>query len=124
MTTPDHAASREEFHAASLPGSWQLSPIPGLRVRELWSREGGISIALLSFDQGAGISRRHRHASNQFMYSLSGRYSYTSSGLELKPGDFYWNPMGNHHGPTEALEASVLLEIYDGPHYFDEPGES
>jgi 2,4'-dihydroxyacetophenone dioxygenase len=123
MTTPD-GASREEFRAASLPGDWQPSAFPGLRVRELWSREGGISIALLSFDAGAGIPRRHRHASNQFMYSLSGRYSYTSSGLELKPGDFYCNPMGNHHGPTEALEASVLLEIYDGPHYFDEPDES
>jgi 2,4'-dihydroxyacetophenone dioxygenase len=120
MTTPDDAASREEFHPASLPGEWQPhEQIPGLRVRELWSRDGGISIALLSFDQGAGIPRRHRHASNQFMYSLGGRYSYTSSGLELKPGDFYWNPLGNHHGPTEAIEASVLLEIYDGPHYYE-----
>lgn len=58
------------------------------------------------------------------MYSLSGRYAYTSSGLELRPGDFYWNPMGNHHGPTEALEDSVLLEIYDGKHYFEEPDGS
>jgi hypothetical protein len=97
MTSPDDA-SREEFLAATLPGSWEPYGFPGLRVRDLWSREGGIS--------------------------LSGRYAYTSSGLELRPGDFYWNPMGNHHGPTEALEDSVLLEIYDGKHYFEEPDGS
>ena len=74
-TTP-----RARNSSRPVPGDWQLSAFPGLRVRELWSREGGISIALLSFEQGAGIPRRHRHASNQFMYSLSGRYSYTSSG--------------------------------------------
>jgi 2,4'-dihydroxyacetophenone dioxygenase len=105
MTSPDDA-SREEFLPATLPGSWEPYAFPGLRVRELWSREGGISIALLSFEKGAG------------------RYAYTSSGLELRPGDFYWNPMGNHHGPTEALEDSVLLEIYDGKHYFEEPDGS
>lgn len=111
----------EEFLAGTGPDTWgPVESIPGLKMRELWLREGGISIALLNFEAGAGISRRHRHASNQFMYCLSGRYSYTSSGLELTPGDFYWNPMGNEHGPTEAIEPSVLLEIYDGPHYFDE----
>ena len=98
MTSPDDA-SREEFLAATLPGSWEPYGFPGLRVRDLWSREGGISIALLSFEKGAGIPRRHRHASNQFMYSLSGRYAYTSSGLELRPGDFYWNPMATITGP-------------------------
>jgi 2,4'-dihydroxyacetophenone dioxygenase len=119
MTASDDAASREELHRATPPGDWADSPIPGLKVRELWSRPGGISVALLSFEQGAGIPRRHRHASNQFMYSLGGRYRYASSGLELSPGDFYWNPEANYHGPTEALEASVLLEIYDGQHYFE-----
>ena len=54
------------------------------------------------------------------MYCLSGRYNYVSSDLELTPGDFYWNPLGNEHGPTTAVEPSILLEIYDGPHYFDE----
>lgn len=122
MTSPDNDASHEEFIPAQLPGEWAPSTIPGLRMRELWSREGGISIALLQFEKGAGIPRRHRHASNQFMYSLSGRYGYTTSGIELSPGDFYWNPMGHPHGPTEALETATLLEIYDGKHYFEDPG--
>lgn len=111
-----------ELHlTADAPESWPVVPhIEGLRMKELWSREGGISIALLNFEAGAGITRRHRHASNQFMYCLSGRYNYVSSDLELTPGDFYWNPLGNEHGPTTAVEPSILLEIYDGPHYFDE----
>lgn len=118
---PDYETEGGEVHLPSTePGTWAPAEnIPGLRVRELFTREGGISVALLNFEAGAGITKRHRHASNQFMYSLGGRYSYTSSGLELRPGDFYWNPLGNEHGPTEALESSLLLEIYDGPHYFD-----
>ena len=35
----------------------------------------------------------------------------------LTPGCFYCNPKGNVHGPTIAREESILVEIYDGPHY-------
>jgi mannose-6-phosphate isomerase-like protein (cupin superfamily) len=99
--------------------SWTQTANPGLKMRELWQREGGLSIALLHFSAGASMATRHRHASNQFMYCLSGRYAYPSSDIVLAPGDFYWNPKGNHHGPTEALEPTTLIEIYDGPHYVD-----
>jgi 2,4'-dihydroxyacetophenone dioxygenase len=111
---------KELFLEATGKETWPATKMPGLAVRELWVREGGISISLLRFDKGAGLNRRHRHASNQFMYCLSGQYSYPDSDIVLSPGDFYWNPKGNFHGPAKALEDAVLLEIYDGPHYVDE----
>lgn len=35
----------------------------------------------------------------------------------LTPGCFYCNPKGNVHGPTIAHEETILVEMYDGPHY-------
>lgn len=115
------AGTGERHVPATARGDWEAAPgIPGLRVRELWQGESGSSIALLKFDKGRGITIRHRHASNQFMYCVSGEYRYLEGGPTLAPGDFYMNPKGNLHGPTEALQDSVLLEIYDGPHYFED----
>ena len=34
---------------------------------------------------------------------------------------FYMNPKDHPHGPTIAHEKSVLIEIYDGPHYYEKP---
>ena len=39
----------------------------------------------------------------------------------LTPGCFYCNPKGNVHGPTLAHEETILLEMYDGPHYPQAP---
>jgi 2,4'-dihydroxyacetophenone dioxygenase len=104
-------------------GAWREKSLPGLSEMRLWSNpETGASIALVRFAKGAGIPEPHRHASNQFMFCLSGLYEYTASGIRLAPGDFYWNPRGHVHGPTRALEEAVLLEIYDGPHYPETPG--
>jgi 2,4'-dihydroxyacetophenone dioxygenase len=41
--------------------------------------------------------------------------------VTLTPGAFYWNPRGSLHGPTLAEEETVLLEVYDGPHYPTQP---
>jgi hypothetical protein len=51
------------------------------------------------------------------MYCLSGKYEYTKTGVTLLPGSFYCNPKGNVHGPTLAHEETVVVEVYDGPHY-------
>lgn len=97
---------------------WVEKSLEGLSHRMLWRNdETGASIALVKFEQGAGIPSRHAHASNQFMYCLKGRYTYVPTGITLTPGSFYWNPKGSQHGPTRAEEESILLEIYDGPHY-------
>jgi 2,4'-dihydroxyacetophenone dioxygenase len=102
---------------------WREKSLAGLSEKVLWRDEDtGASIALIRFEQGVGIPDEHVHASNQFMYCLSGTYEYTATGLVLTAGSFYWNPKGHPHGPTLAREESVLLEIYDGPHYPQRPG--
>lgn len=102
--------------------AWQAKSLAGLSHKMLWrNEETEASIALVRFEQGSGIPSPHVHASNQFMFCLSGRYVYTLTGTTLTPGSFYFNPKGSTHGPTLAEEESVLLEIYDGPHYPERP---
>lgn len=101
---------------------WVDKTLAGLSHKMLWRDDDtGASIALVRFAAGAGIPQRHAHASNQFMFCFSGRYTYLPTGLTLTTGAFYWNPKGSLHGPTLAEEDSVLLEIYDGPHYPTQP---
>ncbi|PSM16407.1 cupin domain-containing protein [Nitratireductor sp. StC3] len=101
---------------------WLDFPDYGLRQYFLWKNpDTGASIAILEFEKGGHIPVKHIHASNQFMYCLEGDYEYTDVGLRLKPGSFYMNPKDNPHGPTLAHEKSVLIEIYDGPHYYEKP---
>lgn len=102
--------------------NWINYPECGLRQYFLYSNPAtGASIALLEFDAGGTIPTKHTHASNQFMYCLEGDYEYTDSGLRLGPGSFYMNPKDHPHGPTLAHSPSVLVEIYDGPHYYEMP---
>ena len=104
------------------PSQWIDFPDYGFRQYFLWKNaETGASIAILEYEKGGRIPVKHTHASNQFMYCLEGDYEYTDVGLRLKPGSFYMNPKGNAHGPTLAHERSVLIEIYDGPHYDEKP---
>lgn len=100
-----------------------LEKTGGVRVNTLYeNEETGASIALLHFPKGTGIPIRHKHASNQFMYMLKGRYEYLEpQSLVLEEGAFYMNPKGAYHGPTRALEESWMVEIYDGPHYDEIP---
>ena len=101
---------------------WVDKTLTGLSHKMLWRDDAtGASIALVRFEKGSGIPSRHSHASNQFMFCVSGRYTYVPTGLTLKPGSFYWNPKGSLHGPTHAEEDTVLLEVYDGPHYPTQP---
>jgi 2,4'-dihydroxyacetophenone dioxygenase len=101
---------------------WRAKSLAGVHEKMLWRDEDtGASIALIRIERGAGIPEPHLHASNQFMFCLSGRYEYTATGRVLTAGSFYWNPKGNVHGPTIAHEETVFLEIYDGPHYPERP---
>ena len=122
-TIPDMSVDiTREFRIETDEIGWKPTSVEGLSEKHLWESPSGASICLLRFEKGAGIGWRHRHASNQFMFCLSGIYQYTEGDITLRPGDFYMNPVGSEHGPTEALEDAVLIEIYDGPHYL--PGES
>lgn len=117
--------AEELLIAAPDPAKWTtLEFAGGLRVNTLWEDpETGASIAMLDVPEGAGIPERHAHASNQFMYCLEGEYAYLepAPGLVLTAGAFYMNPKGRPHGPTRAHRRSLLIEIYDGPHYFAKP---
>ena len=104
------------------PADWQTFEKFDLKQYVLWQNsDTGASITLLDFPKGTGIPTKHSHASNQFMYCLEGKYEYTDSKLVLGPGSFYSNPKDHPHGPTIAHERSVLIEVYDGPHYYDMP---
>ena len=104
------------------PGGWIDYPEYGFRQYFLWKNpETKASIAILEFRRGGKVPVKHSHASNQFMFCLSGDYEYADSGLRLRAGAFYMNPKDHPHGPTLAHEDSVLIEIYDGPHYYDKP---
>ncbi len=102
--------------------NWLDFPDYGFRQYFLWKHPtSGASIALLDFAEGGGVPVRHSHASNQFMYCIAGEYEYSGSNMTLRPGSFYMNPKDSPHGPTIARQRSMLLEIYDGPHYYEKP---
>ena len=122
MTMPAGAPSLEEILIQTDTVPWRGKSLKGVSEKMLWrNEETGASIALIKFDKGAGIPAPHYHASNQFMICLSGRYEYTRTGIVLTAGSFYCNPKGNVHGPAIAHEETVVLEIYDGPHYPEKP---
>jgi quercetin dioxygenase-like cupin family protein len=120
---PDLDTLEKLIHRADLKSEdWIDYPEYGFRQYFLWKNPAtGASIALLEYQKGGRIPVRHTHASNQFMFCLEGDYEYTDVGLRLKPGSFYMNPKDHPHGPTLAHEKSVLIEIYDGPHYYEKP---
>ena len=104
------------------PDQWIDFPEFGFRQYFLWKNpHTGASIAVLKYEKGGRIPIKHVHASNQFMYCLEGDYEYTDSKIRLRAGAFYMNPKDHPHGPSIAHEPSVLLEIYDGPHYYEKP---
>ena len=118
---PQFPGTRELLIDKLDPKGWRNIPA-GFRIYRLWEHpKTHASISLFEIPKGVGVPTRHVHASNQFMYCLKGEYEYVSTGLVLKPGAFYMNPQGHPHGPTIARKDSLLIEMYDGPHYFEVP---
>ena len=119
---PEGAPKLEEILVDTAKMPWREKSLKGISEKMLWrNEETGASIAMIRFATGAGIPQPHYHASNQFMICLSGRYEYTSTGVVLTAGSFYCNPKGNVHGPAVAHEDTVVIEVYDGPHYPEKP---
>lgn len=115
---PAGAPDLQEILIQSENVPWRQKSLKGVHEKMLWrNEETGASIALIKFDKGSGIPAPHYHASNQFMFCLAGKYEYTSTGVTLKAGCFYCNPKGHVHGPAIAREETVIIEVYDGPHY-------
>ena len=102
--------------------NWLDFPDYGFKQYFLWkNEETSATVALLDFEEGGGVPMKHTHASNQFMYCLDGEYAYTDPDLVLTKGSFYMNPKDHPHGPTVARKRSLLIELYDGPHYYEKP---
>ncbi|MGH6716831.1 MAG: cupin domain-containing protein [Bradyrhizobium sp.] len=119
---PSDAPGMEELLIQSETMPWREKSLKGIHEKMLWRDDAtGASIALIRFDQGAGIPKPHFHASNQFMFCLKGCYEYTATGKVLTAGSFYCNPKGRVHGPALAHEETIVVEIYDGPHYPEKP---
>jgi 2,4'-dihydroxyacetophenone dioxygenase len=119
---PDDAPKLEEILLQTDTIPWREKSLKGVSEKMLWrNEETGATIALIRFAKGAGIPEPHLHSSNQFMFCLQGRYEYTGTGVVLTPGTFYCNPKGNVHGPAVAHEDTIVVEIYDGPHYPQKP---
>lgn len=119
---PERAPDLTEILIQSRDLPWRQKSLAGVAEKMLWRDETTeATIALIRFEKGAGIPAPHSHASNQFMFCLSGRYEYVKTGVVLTAGCFYCNPKGNVHGPTLAHEETVVVEIYDGPHYPQKP---
>ena len=122
MTMPQGAPSLDEILIQSDAIPWREKSLKGLSEKMLWRDDAtGASIALIRFAKGSGIPAPHYHASNQFMYCLKGRYEYLPTKTVLTAGSFYCNPKGNVHGPAIAHEETIVLEVYDGPHYPEKP---
>ena len=119
---PKNAPDLTEILIQSQDMPWRQKSLKGVSEKMLWRDDKTeATIALIRFDKGASIPQPHSHASNQFMFCLSGRYEYVKTGVVLTAGCFYCNPKGNVHGPTLAHEETVVIEIYDGPHYPQKP---
>ena len=122
MSMPQGAPSLDEILIQSEAMPWRDKSLKGLSEKMLWRDDAtGASIALIRFAKGSGIPAPHYHASNQFMFCLKGKYEYTATNTVLTAGSFYCNPKGNVHGPAIAHEETIVLEVYDGPHYPEKP---
>ena len=122
MIAEQGAPSLREILIQSEDMHWREKSLKGISEKMLWRDEAtGASIALIRFAKDAGIPQPHLHASNQFMFCLKGRYEYLNTKVVLTPGCFYCNPKGNVHCPAIAHEGTIVVEIYDGPHYPQKP---
>ncbi|SVB53289.1 uncharacterized protein METZ01_LOCUS206143, partial [marine metagenome] len=53
--------------------NWLDFPDYGFKQYFLWkNEETSATVALLDFEEGGGVTMKHTHASNQFMYCLDG----------------------------------------------------
>jgi quercetin dioxygenase-like cupin family protein len=116
MKLPAAAPRFKEILLETNEMPWQAKASKGVYEKMLWRDEvTGALIALIRYEKGAGTPKPHAHVSNQMMFCLSGHFEYSTTGVTLKAGSFYCNPKGNVHGPSVAIEESVMVEIFDGP---------
>lgn len=118
---PEGAPKLEEILIDTGKMPWREKSLKGISEKMLWrNEETGASIALIRFARGAGpaaalpfVEPVHDLPERQIRIHLDRR------GADR--GLFYCNPKGNVHGPAIAHEDTVVIEVYDGPHYPEKP---
>jgi anti-sigma factor ChrR (cupin superfamily) len=93
---------------------WQETRFPGIRIKVLYSEQGGITTALFKLDAGA-IVPLHEHTALEQTYVLEGTLE-DHEGV-CGPGQFVWRPAGNCHEAV-APNGAVILGFFLKPNRF------
>ncbi len=95
---------------SALDASWQLTPIPGLRVKHLTSNEAaGYRIVLLSLGANCRFPS-HRHARGaEELFVISG--DLITEGRTLHAGDFLHAEAGTEHGELWSPSGCLALVV-------------
>ena len=85
---------------------------PG-QERRILASAGGLMVAEIRFETGAGGGKPHTHPHRQVSYVVSGRFAYEIDGdeRELGPGDAVMVEPGLPHG-CRCLEAGTLIDVF------------
>jgi anti-sigma factor ChrR (cupin superfamily) len=93
---------------------WQETRFPGIRIKVLYSEQGGITTALFKLDAGA-IVPLHEHTALEQTYVLEGTLEDHEGACG--PGQFVWRPAGNCHEAV-APNGAVILGFFLKPNRF------
>ena len=85
---------------------------PG-QERRIMASAGGLMVAEIRFESGAGGGLPHTHPHRQVSYVVSGKFAYEIDGdeRELYPGDAVMVEPGLPHG-CRCLEAGTLIDVF------------
>ena len=118
---PQGAPNLDEILVQSESMLGRKSSLKGIHEKMLWRNDQtGASIALIKFERAPAF--RSRIITRQISSCLpEGEVRIHRDQSSADSGCFYCNPKGNVHGPAIAHEETIVLEIYDGPHYPEKP---
>ena len=104
------------------PAKWIDFPDYGFRQYFLWQNlETGGSVALLDFAEGARVSGQAQARLQSIHVLHRGRVRIYGFQSRAAAGQLLHGSEGPPHGPTPARKRNLLIEIHDGPHYYENP---
>jgi anti-sigma factor ChrR (cupin superfamily) len=119
---PERAA-----HYIDVPNMpWEDTKFPGIKIKVLYTDDGGITTALFKLDPGAVVPL-HEHTALEQTYVIEGTLE-DHEGV-CGPGQFVWRPAGNQHeavSPNGAVLLGFFLKpnrFAYGDRFFTEKGE-
>ncbi|MBI1840127.1 MAG: cupin domain-containing protein [Verrucomicrobia bacterium] len=102
------------YTVASSTLPWQPGPYPGVDLQILHknSATGGVTV-LRRFRAGVTVPAHTHPLANESVYILAGEWE--ESGVVYGPGDFFYAPRGERHGPHVAKNEVISVTVFDGP---------